>query len=59
MCTPRPSGRPAKPTMLGISSLGKVIPSYLPKIISYFQVLLISRNEKLGGLTVRLIVPRS
>ena len=59
MFTPRPSGIPVKPTMLGASSLGKLVPSYLTKIISDFPVLLISRNGKLGNPTVRLIVPRS
>ena len=56
MCVPRPSGVPLKPKMLGISSLGNVIPSYFPKTISNLPELLISLKEKFGKPTVLLMV---
>ena len=56
MCVPRPSGTPLKPIMLGISSLGNVIPSYFPKTISNLPELLISLKEKFGKPTVHLMV---
>ena len=47
MCVPRPSGTPLKPIMLGISSLGNVIPSYFPKTISNLPELLVSLKKKI------------
>ena len=56
ICVPRPSGTPLKSIMLGILSLGNVIPSYLPKKISNLPELLISLNENFGKATVLLMV---
>ena len=54
-----PSGVSSKQMMLGISSLGNVIPSFFPRKISYFPELLNSLKEKWGNPTVRLSVARS
>ena len=56
MCVPHPSGVPLKPIMLGILSLGNVIPSYFPKTISNLPELLISLKAKFGKPTVLLMV---
>ena len=54
-----PSGISSKRMMLGISSLGNVIPSYFPRKISYFPELLNTLKEKWGNTTVRLSVAKS
>ena len=56
MCVPRPSGVPLKPIMLGISSVGNVIPSYFPKTISNLPELLIYLKKKFGKPIVLLMV---